>query len=397
MPTPRSTLSVSFVSTLVMGMLSGALGPLIPGLSARLAVPIDALGALFTALFLGALTLQCAGGWLNERLGLRTMVMAGTALLTLGVGCLALAPSLPALLVCAAMAGAGLGAVDASANVLVASVYDPRRAVSALNILHFAFGAGAVLSPMAAAYAARRWGTPMPALGVAVVIGILHEERERPQLRAGIETSAIGGARGVRVARHRGIEERSGAQGEVHFLYVGVEVGVGGWTTVYLGRVTRLDAESIAWVLSGYWLALTGGRLLGALFGLALGARALTALSLAGGVAGALLVLAGGAGAGTGLTVTGTLLCGLSFGPVFPTVLVIASDLFKEAPNRAITVVIAVSSLGGMALPPLQGVLLNRVSPLASIAFVAAACVLQLAKSWAAMITSVWSSRLLSH
>jgi len=59
-------------------------------------------------------------------------------------------------------------------------------------------------------------------------------------------------------------------------------------------------------------------------------------------------------------------------------VLVMASELFADASSRAMSVIIAVSSLGGMVLPPLQGVLLSRVSPFSSAGLVALACALQL-------------------
>jgi fucose permease len=81
-------------------------------------------------------------------------------------------------------------------------------------------------------------------------------------------------------------------------------------------------------------------------------------------------------GAGSvGWTVAGTVVTGVSFGPIFPTTVVIATETFRAAPSRAVSVIISLSSLGGMVLPPLQGLLLERVSPRASVAEVAAACV----------------------
>jgi len=75
------------------------------------------------------------------------------------------------------------------------------------------------------------------------------------------------------------------------------------------------------------------------------------------------------------LTVLGTLLVGVSYGPIFPTAVVMATELFRFAPSRAVSIVISLSSLGGMVLPPLQGILLGRVSPLASVWLVAAGSV----------------------
>jgi MFS transporter, FHS family, glucose/mannose:H+ symporter len=361
-PTPRSTLIVSWVSTFVVGILSGFLGPLLPVLSGRVAVSVETLGSLFTALFLGALATQFSGGWLNERVGLRNMVLAGTAFLTIGVVGITFSPNMPLILVCACLAGAGQGALDISTNVLVAAVFDERKVVTAVNVLHFAFGAGAVLSPVGAALAVRQWGTPMPVLWIAAVIGVVNLVVATRM----VMNPVVARAGGARVGNGIYGRPELWLLAALMFLYVGVEMGVGGWTTVYMGRTTALPASSIAWVVSGYWLALTGGRLVGAALGTRIGSRALTALSLIGCCLGALVLLV--SGGNVALTVAGTLLCGVSFGPVFPTVVVIATEIFRASPSRAVSVVISVSSLGGMLLPPLQGVLLARVSPLASIA-----------------------------
>ena len=157
------------------------------------------------------------------------------------------------------------------------------------------------------------------------------------------------------------------------FLYVGVEMGVGGWTTVYVSRTTALEPRAIAWLVSGYWLALTVGRLLGAAAGARLTSRALAMVSIAGTCIGSLILV--GTGGSVGGTIAGTLLLGVSFGPIFPTAVVIGTEIFRSAPSRAVSVIISMSSLGGMVLPALQGVLLERVNPLASIGQIAVACV----------------------
>jgi fucose permease len=74
-------------------------------------------------------------------------------------------------------------------------------------------------------------------------------------------------------------------------------------------------------------------------------------------------------------TVAGTVVAGVSFGPIFPTIVVMGTEVFRGAPSRAVSVIISLGSLGGMVLPPLQGLLLERVNPLASVTEVFAACV----------------------
>jgi fucose permease len=273
-------------------------------------------------------------------------------------------------LLCALLAGAGQGALDASTNVLVAAVFEEKRVVSAVNLLHFAFGAGAVTSPVLISAASAAWGTPMPALWLAASLG------------AAVTFAAMRWALDAKPRRVDGVQSSEGSiyarpalwlLSLLLLLAVGVEMGLGGWTTVYARQTTALTGGEIAMLVSAYWLALTGGRLLGAILGVRVTSRALATLSVAGlCLASAMLVLGSGTVA---WTVAGTMVAGLSMGPVFPTIVVMGTELFRQAPSRAVTMIIAVSSLGGMVLPPLQGLLLERVSPLASVALVAAACV----------------------
>jgi fucose permease len=374
MRTPRSTLLVSCAALFVLGVLSGALGPLLPALAARAGVHVEAMGSVFSALFLGAFGTQLAGGWLNERFGLRNMLVSGAVLMTLGIAGVAIGPTLPLILAGAFLAGAGQGALDISTNVLIAIVFDARHVVSAVNIMHFAFGAGAVASPLVAAWALERWGSPVPVLWVGVALGAVTSLLAARHVMSARPAQPEAGAPG-----HAAVYRSPAlwSLGFLLFVYVGVEMGVGGWTSVYLGRTTALTSRLSALVVSGYWLALTAGRLLGAALGARVPARTLAAVSLCGSSAGGLVLLAGGGSAA--LTIVGTLLLGLSFGPIFPTVVVFATELFRSSPSRAVSVVVSMSSIGGTLLPPLQGVLLERVSPLASVVQVAACALLMLA------------------
>jgi fucose permease len=314
--------------------------------------------------------MQLSGGWLNERVGLRNMVVAGVALLTAGILGVTVSPSLSTVLICAFLAGAGQGTLDISTNVLVAAVFEERAVVSAVNLLHFAFGAGAVISPVLVSVASVAWGTPMPVLWLAASLGVASTFAAT---RWAMDAKP-GRPHEVRPSEVNAIYARPALWllSLVLFLGVGVEMGVGGWTTVYASRTTALTPGEIAVLVSAYWLALTGGRLLGAVLGVRMTSRALAMSSIVGTCLGsAMLVLGSGNEA---WTIAGTALAGLSIGPIFPTTVVMGTEMFRAAPSRAVSVIISVSSLGGMVLPPLQGLLLERVSPLASVAQVAAAC-----------------------
>lgn len=367
MRTPRTTLGVACAALFVVGVFNGALGPLIPLLAAGLSAPIEALGTMFTALFVGVLLAQLAGGWLNELVGLRNMVLIGMLLLTIGVLGITMSPTLPLLLASTCISGLGQGTLDISTNVLIPTVYAGRKAVSATNLLHFAFGAGAALAPVATSAAAKKWDTPMLALLVIAAIGLGTLVLGRRLL---LNLSA---ARQAEDERTGVVLYRAPSLWQLAFLAllcIGGEMGVGGWTTVYLEQTSTLGAGSIALVVSAFWLALTTGRLVAAWLGIRVRSVTLLLYCVIGGVLGSLLVLV--AGGGVVLTIVGTLILGASYGPIFPTSVVVATERFPFAPSRAVSVVMSVGSVGGMVLPPLQGVLLARQGPLVSAVLVAA-------------------------
>jgi fucose permease len=362
----RGTMAASCASFFALGLVTAALGPALPGLAANASSSLATIGAVFTALFLGGLIAQLVAGPLNDRLGQRPVLLAGIALLALGTCGIAASQALPLTLVSAAVAGLGHGAIDISTNVLIAEVFADRSA-SALNLLNVFFGAGAVAGPAIAGLTLRAWGTALPALWIGAglmlaqlpLVPLLAVPPRAPQPAGHAE-------RGAALLRSPALW----ACGALLLLYVGIENGLGGWTTAYLERTTSIGTAAAALVTAGFWLALTGGRVVGALLGTRLAAGALLLLSLCGALVGGVLLAASTGSAS--LTVVAVLLIGLCFGPIFPTTLAIVTATFRRAPGTAASLAVALGSLGGMLLPWAQGALLERSGPAASVLLVAA-------------------------
>jgi FHS family L-fucose permease-like MFS transporter len=131
-----------------------------------------------------------------------------------------------------------------------------------------------------------------------------------------------------------------------------------------------VSVTTAALITSGFWSMLTGGRLLGALLGARLAPETLLLASLGGGTIGALLLAFS-----TGdplLTTVAVLLLGLCFAPVYPTTVAIITATFRHAAGTATSIVVALGSVGGMVLPLLQGVLLERSGPQSSVVVIVA-------------------------
>jgi fucose permease len=147
---------------------------------------------------------------------------------------------------------------------------------------------------------------------------------------------------------------------------------------------------SAALIVSGFWLALTLGRALGAMLGLRLTAAQLLTSSRLGMLIGAILLVLGVGD--RAISIAGVLCLGLSCGPVFPTVLAIVTT---TARNSAATtsIVLAIGNGGGLIIPVLIGVLLARYGPsaVAGLVFIAVLAMLALCASmlWAGASTHI--------
>jgi fucose permease len=361
---------VSFVlacgTFLSAGMILSGLGPSLPYLAERVDREIAALGGMFSALSLGVVVVQAVIGRLGARFGLRAVLAGGMALLAAGALAISLGPNLPALLAGAFVTGIGFGVVLAAGNSLVARLFAGRSA-AALNGVNVFFGVGSLLGPAIAGIGLRLIGTPQATLWVGASLllllagGVLAWAAAPPPL----SIQATRESSGVK-------EIRLWLLGFLLLLYTGTEVGLGGWITVYMGISAGMDPPAAALTTSGFWLALTLGRALGAVLGMRLAPLTLLIGSLGGLLLGATMLLTGVGN--PALSIAAVLVLGLACGPVFPTALALATQ------GRTGTgIVLGVGNGGGLILPALLGVILTGYGPGAMAATVVGTALLMIA------------------
>jgi len=362
------TLAVCCASFLGFGLFTASLGPNLDEIARLTGNSLAAMGSIFTAMYFAAILAQVVYGPLDDRFGERPLMLIGLCVSSIGTFGITISHYLPFTLASAFLLGLGGGTIITSANVLVSESYPDNR-VSALNVLNLFFGVGAIAGPALAGLLLRAEGTALPVLwgGAAVFLLLVplvalmpvptHADRGRNT--EGTKTTSVYGSLLLWVI------------GTLLLVYVGTEVGVGGWTPAYMKQTTGLDADTAALVASGFWLGFTLGRIIAAIVGTRLTAITLLLAATGGALlSGLLLVVSSG---NLTISILATLLLGFCFGPIYPTGLAITTTAFAYAPGRAVSVVAAMGSAGGMLLPALQGILLEDVSPVASVTQVALA------------------------
>jgi fucose permease len=257
-----------------------------------------------------------------------------------------------------------------AAHVLIADLNRENEA-AALNRLNVAFGVGAIAGPalgaLAGAMGARALSVfylgGVAQLGLAVLVARWYVPPSAHGLQAVVADGRASLLRSwllwlLAIAL---------------LVYVGVELGLGGWAFTYARRSAGLGGMAAALLSSGFWCALTLGRLLSPLALRRLSPEALlvAAPALAAGSTAALLL----GGEHPAVLVVGVLVTGFGFGPVWPVAFALAARAFPSEAGRASGVLAMVSSAGGLVLPWLQGRVLATAGPAAGIGVTFCGCV----------------------
>ncbi len=378
---PRSVLlGLCLLVSLGTGCLTAIVGPTVPALAHGLHVREDNLGVVFGANFLLASAATALAGPVFDRSGPRMLLPIGLLAMALGTIGEGLAPSLPSLALAAALAGLGSGIINVGVNATASLLY-PERSERVLNILNALFGVGAFLAPVLVGLALARLGGYRPAyIAVAALLALpilplwigLPPRSQRQ--RRGIDRAGHGGGTRALLARRA-----LWAPMAVGFLYLGAEIGFGGWIVAILRRTAYMSAGDAAPAVALFWLCLALGGLPTAYL-----LRRGTAPTriIRWGAAGAACATAALAlfGANVPLALTACALVGFSFAPIFPLTIAAAARAGGSASGAggATSLMLVAAQLGAATLPPLQGVLLG-VGPTPALALTCACSLLIMA------------------
>jgi fucose permease len=341
---------------------NAGIGPILGELAAQTTSELAVAGSILTFLFLGSLIAQIFAGPLTDRFGQNLIFIISMVLFAAGVIGFTTARSLPLMLGLVFIAGMGQGGLDLGANLIVSAAF-PKNNTAYLNLLHFFFGFGAFAGPALVGFAMRSTGSgkiiQWIAAGIFIFMAgitliIQHSIKKVP---GGTPESAPS-SQGMGVY----LSPLLWVMGGLLLVYVGIEYGLGSWATRYMNITTGMAKQNGALVTSAYWGALTLGRLAGSAASRRLSRLQLLSIALIGSMLGVV---------GVALSMEKTILTiffiawtGFSFGTVYPTSMALVVAAFPESQGKSVGVLAAMGSIGGLLLPWMEGVLLEKVSPL---------------------------------
>ncbi len=355
--TNRMSKTVGYYTAFIaLGLVTASLGPTLPGLAENTGAKLGEISFLFTTRSLGYLLGSVLGGRLYDRVRGHPLMAAVLFVMAAMAALIPLIPLLWLLAVVMLILGMAEATVDVGGNTLLVWVH--RREVGPfMNGLHFFFGVGSFLSPIIIAQAVLISGSIMWAYWALAVL---------------ILPAAIWLLRWPSpTATATSPDDTAGDVPRVNpllvvlialffFLYVGAEVGFGGWVFTYAVTLDLSGETTAAYLTSAFWGALTLGRLLT----IPVAARVRPRFILLGALLGCL------ASVGIILIWSGSLAAlwagafglGFSMAPIFPTTISLAERRMTIT-GRVTSWFFVGASLGGMSLPWLIGQLFESVGP----------------------------------
>lgn len=340
-----------------MGLATAALGPTLPNLAEQTGVRLGTIGVLFTGTSFGYVLGSLGVGNLLDRVQGNRLTAILLLIMAMMLGLIPLTTSLLLLTGIFFILGSTNGGLDVCANPMLVWIHHG-RANPFLNALHFFFGLGAFLTPLLVAQClSAGWGIrgaywllalyPLP-----IALWLFRLPSPLPP-------------QAVEQRDHLPPPWRLVSLITLVFIFtVGVELGFGGWIYTFAIKQSLADPTRAAYLTSLFWGALTVGRMLG--IGIATRIRPTVMLltNLLGCLAslGVVWFLPDSIAAVS----AGTIALGLFMASNFPTLIAFAARhmFMSGATSRWFFVG---SGLGGMALPWLLGVLIERSGPAAMI------------------------------
>ena len=372
----RWQIGLAFFAFILIGATEGGVGVLLPSIGKFYGIDKATVSLIFLSGSTGYLSAAFSSGPLVEKIGQRNLLITGVLVFLAGAILISLTPPFPILMAAWLLLGFGIATLDAGLNSYIAAL--PHNAVL-LNYLHAFYGIGALIGPIvsSAIVISLGWGwnnTYFVWIVIAAIVLVnfwFIFDRQESVSDTSMDEQSSKSAGGV---LRDALKLRAVWLGAIFLIfYVGAEVTLGNWSFTFLTEERNQAALLSGWVVSGYWLGLTLGRLTLAHLAQRIGNQRLVQGCILGVIAGVVVIWLVPVGA---VAAIGLGLIGFSLGPIFPTTIALMS---KIVPSRllasAIGFLASMGSLGAAFLPWIAGNLISGLGLWTLLPYVLAAVV----------------------
>lgn len=357
------SLLIAYFTFITVGLTAGTLGVAWIHIEDTFALSLSYLGGLLLVQTGGRLLLSLYTGPIIARTGIARLLLAGSALSTIGSLGIALAPVWAMVLVAGTIAGMGGSMIISALNVFLATNYSSSR----MNWLHACFGLGATLGPLLVTTVVIdlevtwRWSYGLIAGVQALTLLLFLLTMRRWALHEPADTESADGHGG------RKAELRETMRLPIlwitlamFFLGTGAEATAGQLSNSLFVDGRGIDAKTAGTWISIFWFSLTIGRVVAGFISDRIDHGQFMRVNLLGMLLGAVLMWTHFSDLSSFI---GLGLIGFAVSPLAPTML---SDMprrvgQRHAPN-AIGLMFTSSGIGLAFCPWLGGVLAENIS-----------------------------------
>lgn len=342
---PTMTYFLLFVG---IGMMGGILGPALPFLAEQTGSTMSQIAILFTARALGNIVGSVVSGHLLDRTQGHRVLLGMLALALAGLILMPISPLLWLMALLVLLMGFSEVSLNTGSNVLMLW-WHGERSGPYISALHFCYGVGAMVVPLVIMLAISQGMSVVWAFWLVgaymLLVGVVLSPQRSPDNPARQDNSAPD--RPYDKAVFFGMVVLFG-------LYVGIEITFAGWITTY-GMLNGLASGRAAFLVSVFWLSLSGGRLL-AIPLLRLGYHTALLYSCYSLATAMMLALYFG---WLPLTLI-TLLFGLALSAIFPTLFTLGNQMMTLNGKRTGLIFFGIG-IGALIAPSVMGPLIELV------------------------------------
>lgn len=362
----NALLAIIYLAFISLGLPDGLLGAAWPAMHVSLGAAVSTAGIISVVICLGTIVSSLLTDRLVRRLGTGGLTAVSVALTAVALFGFSSAAAFWQLALWAIPYGLGAGGVDAALNAYVATHYAARH----MNWLHCSWGIGAAAGPMVMSWQmASEAGWPggyrlVGILQVVLVVVLIVSLPLWGDRTRSVAQNKQQGERRPSAPSRRGLVSRPGVrQAMAGFLcYCALESSCGLWSSTLLVLGHGIPAQTAALLASLFYAGITVGRFISGVLTLRLDGRQLLRLGeTVIGIGVVMLLLA----PNEALLGMGLALLGLGCAPIYPQMIQLTPEQFGDDGAQSLMgLQMASAYVGSMTIPPLVGLVVERVSPL---------------------------------
>lgn len=329
------------------GMVASFIGATLPELRARAGIDLTHAGTLFSFLYIPQVPMVFLAGPLIDRFGKKLVLAAGFLCSAGALIGMAYSSSYAMLGTMLFILGLGSCSAMAAANTLIPDLY-PENPSSGLNMGGIFFGVGAAFFPGLVALLARHVGLIATLWSIALVVGLVAVVA----LAQRFPPASMAGGFDWGQAMSLLVNPAVIILACVLFFYTALEVSTNGFIRTFLEKDLTASARNSSIILTTFWIMMMVGRLIASQVVKKVRGPQLVLGSSLGAIVGLVLIALA---SNVVMVAAGAAICGLCYGPIFPTTAGTASTYFSRIFGTVFGILMALALLSGAVVPPAIG------------------------------------------